>query len=107
MPGALPLGSGDSGTEQGELGVGFGATGRDLAAELDRLRAYTLSLGRDSGRPAGEIQRPYARGEHGGSVYPECGHATAAGRRTEQRSGNSRVAGTGHLIGGVHTSWRR
>ncbi len=45
MPGALPLGGGDSGTEQGELGVGFGATGRDLAAELDRLRAYTLSLG--------------------------------------------------------------
>ena len=45
MPGALPLSSGDSGTEQGELGVGFGATDRDLAAELDRLRAYTLSLG--------------------------------------------------------------
>ena len=45
MPGALPLGSGDSGTEQGEGGVGFGATDRDLAAELDRLRAYKLSLG--------------------------------------------------------------
>ena len=45
MPGALPLGSGDSGTEQGELGIGFGANGRDLAAELDRLRVYTLSLG--------------------------------------------------------------
>ena len=45
MPGALPLGSGDSGTEHGERGVGFGATDRDLAAELDRLRAYTLSLG--------------------------------------------------------------
>ena len=45
MPGALPLGSGDSGTEQGEVGVGFGANGRDLAAELDRLRDYTLSLG--------------------------------------------------------------
>ena len=25
--------------------MGFGATGRDLAAELDRLRAYTLNLG--------------------------------------------------------------
>ncbi len=45
MPGALPLGSGDSSTEQEQLGLGFGATDRDLAAELDRLRAYTLSLG--------------------------------------------------------------
>ncbi|MAG36105.1 MAG: hypothetical protein CL878_07670 [Dehalococcoidia bacterium] len=45
MPGALPLGIGESGAEQGGLDAGFGASGRDLAAELDRLRTYTLSLG--------------------------------------------------------------
>ena len=110
--------AGESGAEQGELGVGFGATGRDLAAELDRLRAYTLNLG----EILEDLRAKYnahTHVENAAARYTRsAGHANAAGRRTKPGGGNPGVAGVGCLVAsvdrhscppveGAHTAWQR